>query len=160
MRGHTFWQVCPLQNVSMISRKRHNDEAQPSLGIGHPRNLTKVFTGHPVNSQRSKTSSGGQRRLISLRGCADWSESSLDAHAISLEMLCPGWLHASSFSKTLNETRTVVECKFYYQINPRRQISCAIVEINTEFTFFFRKFKSSAVFSFVNLLSALKGPSL
>ena len=67
--SHTFWQVCPLQNVSKISRKRRNNEAQPSLGIGHPHNLIKVFTGHPVNSQRSKTSSGGQQRLWSV--CAD-----------------------------------------------------------------------------------------
>ena len=41
-----------------------------------------VFAGHPMGSQSSKASSGGQQRLWSA-----WSESSLGAHEILQEML-------------------------------------------------------------------------
>ena len=58
----------------------------------HPRSYIKVFTGHSVCSQGSKASSGGQQRLISVRGRAGWSKSSLGAHAILWEMLCLGWI--------------------------------------------------------------------
>ena len=43
------------------------DSDQPA----HPRRLIRVFAGHYGGSQGSKTSSGGQRRLITQR----WSES-------------------------------------------------------------------------------------
>ena len=52
--------------------------------------ILSVFAGYSVGSQGSKASSSGQRRLISLRICAGWSESTLCAQAISKEMLCPG----------------------------------------------------------------------
>ena len=52
------------------------DSDQP----GHPPSLIRVFAVRSKGSKGPNLSSHGQRRLIRLFGCPDWSESSLGAH--------------------------------------------------------------------------------
>ena len=52
------------------------DSAQPS----HLYSLIRIFVGHSVGSQGSKAYSGGQQKLIILRGCAGRYDSSRDVH--------------------------------------------------------------------------------
>ena len=46
----------------------------------HSRSLIRIFIMRSLDNQRCTVSSCGQRRLIRLRGCAGWFESSLGAH--------------------------------------------------------------------------------
>ena len=56
----------------------------------HSHSLIRVFAEHSVGGQGSKSVFKlTAKTLISLRGCTGWSESSLGAHAILYEMLCP-----------------------------------------------------------------------
>ena len=58
------------------------DSDQP----GCPPRLIRVFAVRSMGSQGPNVSSCGQRRLISLGGCPGWSESSLGAHVILLDL--------------------------------------------------------------------------
>ena len=65
------------------------DSDQPA----HPRSLIRVFAAHIVEPRIHSVFRRTAKTLMSLCGCAGWSESSLDAyeiHLCTLGMLCPG----------------------------------------------------------------------
>ena len=68
VRNCTFWHICPYMP--------NEDSDQPA----HSRSLFRICPRRILDNKGCKVSSCGQRRLIRLRGCAVWSESSLGAH--------------------------------------------------------------------------------
>ena len=92
--------------------------AKAQLGL---RILVRIFVSHSVGSQGPKESSRGQRRLIRLRGCAGWTESSLDAHCVCRIWLAPayffivlGWL-----SRKFLRTQTWTKGDMCLEFSPR-----------------------------------------
>ena len=54
--------------------------SEDSDQTAHSRSLIQIFTGRILDSQNYEVSSCGRRRLVRLRGCADWFEYTLSAH--------------------------------------------------------------------------------
>ena len=78
-----------LENKSFVGKRAHKQLNEPKRQESscapnedaHSRSLIRFFTGRILDSQWFKVSSCGQRRLIRLRRCAGWFDSSLSAHA-------------------------------------------------------------------------------
>ena len=81
------WQI----NSSHLMTKPRNWHVRPAK-TQHPPSLIRVFAVRLMGSLGPKLSSCGQRRLIRLGGCPDWSESSLGAHATLLVLTGGGSL--------------------------------------------------------------------
>ena len=79
------------------------DSDQPA----HPRSLIRVFTGHCVDSQGSKTSSGGQRRLWSDCANAQTDPRFRWAHMQSWRKCCVP-VHIIFFSHSAQRGRTAI----------------------------------------------------
>ena len=81
--AHQWRKHVSVEYLSSNVRKRTFGYARPAKfhcdQPAHWYSLIRIFTGC-ILVQRVQSSSSGQRRLIRLRGCAGWFESSLGAH--------------------------------------------------------------------------------
>ena len=102
-----------IPDIWAATWQNQQSDCAPSEGSdqpGHPQSLIRVFAVCLMGSYGPKLPSCGQRRLVRLGGCQDWSESSLGSHSFC--WFCHVAAHISrtncGHTETLNTTMEIM----------------------------------------------------